>query len=214
MSQLTPSAAVHEINHPLIASLLTEARDRSTSTPRFRTILSTVGMLLAYQATQDLETMPKQVTTPMQIGQGVALKKPTTIVPILRAGLALAEAMHQIIPNAQTGHIGMFRDETSLKPVSYYDKLPIDVATGPVLLVDPMLATGGSVVASIDLLKRHDCEDIRFICLLAAPDGIERLHSEHPDVPIFTASIDDELDARGYILPGLGDAGDRAFGTI
>ena len=205
---------VHEIDHPLLACLLSEARDRGTSTPRFRQLLANAGMLLAYEATRDLATEPKAVTTPLESGSGVKPARPTTIVPILRAGLALAESMHRIVPAARTGHIGLFRDETSLQPVSYYDKLPTDIAAGPVLLVDPMLATGGSVVAAVDLLKRHHCDDVRFVCLLAAPEGVDRLRDEHPDVSIYTAAIDRELDHRGFILPGLGDAGDRAFGTV
>ena len=205
---------VHEIDHPLLLTLLSEARDRRCSTPRFRQILATAGALLAYEATRDLDTQPRQIETPIEAMKGVSLRRPITIVPVLRAGLALAEEMHRIVPGSRTGHIGMFRDESSLEPVSYYDKLPRDVAAGPALLVDPMLATGGSVIAAIELLKQHHCHDIRFVCLLAAPEGLERLHERHPDVPIFTAAIDRKLDHRGFILPGLGDAGDRAFGTV
>lgn len=209
-----PFTNVHEIEHPLLLTLLTEARDRRCSTPRFRQILATAGALLAYEATRDLETQPKKIDTPLEAMTGVSLRRPITIVPVLRAGLALAEEMHRIVPGSRTGHIGMFRDESSLQPVSYYDKLPRDIAAGPVLLVDPMLATGGSVVAAIELLRQHHCHDIRFVCLLAAPEGLEQLSQRHEDVPIFTAAVDRELDHRGFILPGLGDAGDRAFGTV
>ena len=208
------STNVHEIEHPLLLTLLTEARDRRCATPRFRQVLATAGALLAYEATRDLETQPRKIDTPLESTKGVSLKRPITIVPVLRAGLALAEEMHRIVPGSRTGHIGMFRDESSLQPVSYYDKLPRDIAAGPVLLVDPMLATGGSVIAAIDLLKQHHCHDIRFVCLLAAPEGLEQLSERHIDVPIFTAAIDRQLDHRGFILPGLGDAGDRAFGAV
>ena len=208
------AAGLCEIDHPLLRTLLTEARDRRCSTPRFRQVLATAGALLAYEATRDLATQPREIDTPLEKMKGVALHRPITIVPVLRAGLALAEEMHRIVPGARTGHIGMFRDESSLQPVSYYDKLPRDVAAGPVLLIDPMLATGGSVIAAIELLKQHHCHDIRFVCLLAAPEGVERLRERHPDVPIFTAAVDRELDDRGFILPGLGDAGDRSFGTV
>jgi len=171
-------------------------------------------MLLAYEATRDLTVTETSVTTPLEQTAGARLGRPTTIVPILRAGLAMAESMFRVVPGARTGHIGLFRDESTLKPVSYYDKLPADVSAGPVLLVDPMLATGGSVVAAIDLLKRHRCTDIRFVCLIAAPEGIAKLHQHHAEVPIFAGAIDRQLDDNGYIRPGLGDAGDRAFGTL
>lgn len=205
---------VVEVDHPLVRCLVSEARDVGTATPRFRHVISTAGMLLAYEATRDLAVAVKTVATPLEETPGARLAKPTTIVPILRAGLALAESMFRVVPAARTGHIGMFRDESTLTPVSYYDKLPADVSAGPVLLVDPMLATGGSVVAALDLLQRHGCHDVRFICLIAAPEGIARLHEHHPAVPIFTAAIDRQLDDNGYIRPGLGDAGDRAFGTL
>ena len=144
---------------------------------------------------------------------GKRIERPLNVVPILRAGMGFADAIHRMIPDAHMGHIGMFRDEKKLSPVGYYQKLPARIGEGPALLVDPMLATGGSAVAAVKLLRTHHCPDIRFVSLIAAPEGIARLHQEEPDVPIFTAAIDRQLDENGYILPGLGDAGDRIFGT-
>lgn len=204
---------LHVIDHPLIAQMLTEARQADTPAPRFRELLARIGMLLAYEATRDLRTRPRRIRTPMEPADGVALDEPVSIVPILRAGLGLAEGVGQLLPGASVGHIGMFRDERELRPVSYYQKLPADVGRGTTLLIDPMLATGGSALAGIELLRQHGCRDIRLLCLLAAPEGIERVHKVEPAVSIWTAAVDRELDDRGYILPGLGDAGDRLFGT-
>jgi uracil phosphoribosyltransferase len=150
----------------------------------------------------------------MQMTQGYVLQFPVTVVPILRAGLGLAEGVMHLLPKAAMGHVGMFRDEKALTPVSYYEKLPKQISQGPVLLVDPMLATGGSAVAAVDLLKERGCTDIRFLCLIAAPEGVEKLSEAHPDVPIYTAALDEKLNENGYIMPGLGDAGDRLYGTL
>ena len=210
----TPRPSLHVIDHPVVARLLTVARDRATPPPQFRHALAQIGLLLAYEATRDLATARVPTVTPMEETKGYTLKKPVSIVPILRAGLGLAEGIVQLLPEAQIGHIGMFRDERALRPVSYYQKLPARIAQGTTLLVDPMLATGGSAMAGVELLKQHGCRDFRLICLVAAPEGVDRLTAEHPDTPIYTAALDRELDERGYILPGLGDAGDRLFGTV
>jgi len=208
----TPTG-VHLIEHPVLGHLLTVARDRSTSSSRFRELLDTIGALLGYEATRDLKLEPHAVRTPLEPYDGVALAGPITLVPILRAGLGLSNAMLRLLPRARMGHIGLFRNEDSLRPVEYYQKLPPGIANGPVLLVDPMLATGGSAIAAAELLKQRGCADIRFICLLAAPEGIDALRTAHDDIPIYTAAIDRQLNEHGFILPGLGDAGDRVFGT-
>jgi len=208
-----PDPDVHLIEHPLISHLLTVARDRDTSSSRFREVLESIGRLLAYEATRDLKLEPRRVHTPIEPFDGQALAGHVTIVPILRAGLGLATPMLPLIPTARMGHIGLFRNEDSLEPEQYYEKLPPNAAGGPVLLADPMLATGGSAMAGASLLKQRGCDDIRFICLLAAPEGIAALRRAHPDVPIYTAAIDRQLNDVGFICPGLGDAGDRVFGT-
>lgn len=205
---------VQLIDHPLVAHLQTELRSRDTATARFREIAERLGALLAYEALRDAPRVAHTVSTPMAPYEGAQLAGPITVVPILRAGLGPAAGMSRLIPGAQVGHIGMFRDEKSLTPVSYYVKLPADIASGVALLVDPMLATGGSASAAVEVLKQRGCKDIRFICLVAAPEGIDRLQAEHPGVPITTSAIDDHLNDKGYILPGLGDAGDRIFGTV
>lgn len=202
------------LDHPVAAHLVTHIRDENTPPPRFRDLVARVGMLLAYEATRDIPTQWVDVQTPMQTTHGYVLQFPVTVVPILRAGLGLAEGVMHLLPKAAMGHVGMFRDEKALTPVSYYEKLPEQIADGPVLLIDPMLATGGSACAAIDLLKKRSCTDIRFLCLIAAPQGVEKLNEAHPDVPIYTAALDDGLNEIGYILPGLGDAGDRLYGTL
>jgi uracil phosphoribosyltransferase len=204
---------LHVIDHPLVSHMLSEARDAQTPSRRFRRLLSSIGSLLAYEAMRDLRMDPVDIHTPMEKCQGSRLRLPVTIVPILRAGLGMADGVHEVIPEAHVGHIGMFRDEKNLLPVSYYLKLPARVAQGPVLLVDPMLATGGSAVAAVRILREHGCTDVRLICLIAAPEGVAALSSEYPNVPIYTASLDRQLNEKGYIMPGLGDAGDRLFGT-
>jgi len=169
--------------------------------------------LLAYEATRDLRLTTRRIETPMEPHDGERLAGVLTLVPIMRAGMAMAEGILPFFPEAQVGHIGMFRDERKLSPVSYYEKLPRRVSEGPVLLVDPMLATGGSAMSAVDLLRQRGCRDIRFLCVIASPEGIDRLQEEDREVPIITAAIDRELDDVGFILPGLGDAGDRIFGT-
>lgn len=212
MSEFFPR--LHRAEHPLIGHLLDEARDRQTAPPRFRRILELLGGLLAYEATRDLEIEPVELTTPMESMRGRRLRSPVTIVPILRAGLGLAEGMQDMIPHTAVGHLGIFRDEQKLEPVSYYRKLPSRIAASVVLVVDPMLATGGSAAAALKVLRDAGCRDLRFICLVAAPEGLHRVWQQHPEVPIYAAAVDRGLDARGYILPGLGDAGDRLYGTL
>lgn len=202
------------IDHPMVVHLQTELRNLDTQTHRFREIAERLGAILAYEALRDAPREAHTVSTPLEPYEGARLKGPVTVVPILRAGLGPAAGMARFIPGSQVGHIGMFRDEKSLMPVSYYVKLPANIAQGPVVLVDPMLATGGSAVAAIEVLKQRGCADIRFTCLVAAPEGIEKLQAAHDDVPITTCAIDRQLNEKGYILPGLGDAGDRIFGTV
>jgi len=204
---------LHLADHPIVQSLLTEIRRVETGTDRFRQLIGNISILLGYEATRDLPTEKRQVQTPMQAHTGVRLRSPVTVVPILRAGLGMADGVSSVVPGTQVGHLGMFRDETSLKPVSYYENLPGNIAAGPVLLVDPMLATGGSALAALSLLRGRDCTDIRLLCILAAPEGIAAVRTMEPDLPIYTAAVDEKLNDVGFILPGLGDAGDRQFGT-
>lgn len=205
---------VHLIDHPLVGHLETELRSTDTSTWRFREIAERLGELLAYEALRNGPCVSHTVQTPLESYEGRRLDGPVTVVPILRAGMGPAVGMARMIPNAQVGHIGMVRDEKSLTPVSYYVKLPADIASGVALLVDPMLATGGSASAAVHVLKQRGCTDIRFTCLVASPEGVARLQADHPDVSITTCAIDRQLNEKGYILPGLGDAGDRIFGTV
>jgi uracil phosphoribosyltransferase len=210
---MTTKRTVHVIDHPFVGHLLTQMRDRTTPSIRFKQLMCKVGQLLAYEVARGLHYRPHRVETPLEPYEGTKLALPLTLVPILRAGLGLADGMLETLPEAHVGHIGMFRNEEDLRPVSYYEKFPLDIAGGTVILVDPMLATGGTVMAAVQLLKNHRCTDIRFVCALAAPEGIKKLHAVHPDVPIYAGALDRQLDHRGYILPGLGDAGDRIFGT-
>lgn len=207
-------AQLHVVRHPVVTHMLSEARDQATPPARFRQLLSHIGQLLAYEATRDLALDPVDVQTPMEVCRGARLRLPLTIVPILRAGLGMADGVHELWPEAQMGHLGMFRDEHKLTPVSYYEKLPARIADGPVLLVDPMLATGGSAVAAIKLLQERGCEDVRMICLIAAPEGVQTVMEQTGGIPVYTADLDRQLNEKGYILPGLGDAGDRLFGTV
>ena len=207
-------ADVRVVEHPVMEHLLGELRDAATPVPRFREVMERVGQLLAYEALRGAATVEAGVTTPVERTTVKRLENPTTLVCILRAGAGLTAGMLRLIPEVRMGHIGMFRDEEALTPVSYYDKLPPSIADGPVLLCDPMLATGGSAIAGVELLKARGCRSITFVGVLAAPEGIDALHAAHPDVPILLCAIDRELNGRGYICPGLGDAGDRVFGTL
>lgn len=204
---------VFVIDHPVIQTKLTELRDVSTDHREFRALLDEIASLMVYEVTRDWPTMPQQVNTPLEQTTGKVLARQVTLVPILRAGLGMADGVQRLLPEARLGHLGVYRDEKTLEPVSYYQKLPPDIARTEVLLIDPMLATGGSGTAAISFLKKAGVTTMKFVCLVAAPEGIRTLHSHHPEVPIYCAAIDRELNQKGYILPGLGDAGDRIFGT-
>jgi uracil phosphoribosyltransferase len=201
------------ITHPLLQRDLTILRDRRTSTPLFRSVLRRVSYLLAVEATRDLRLRKRTVRTPLERAAGFRLAETVVIVPVLRAGMGLVDGFLALIPEARVGHVGLYRNEDTLEPVDYYSKFPRRLAGSVVFLLDPMLATGGSGSAAISFLKEKGAKDIRFVSLLAAPQGVRRIARDHPTVPIFTASLDRQLNRRGYILPGLGDAGDRAFGT-
>jgi len=205
---------VHVADHPLIAHKLTILRDRNTPTKDFRELVSEIGMLLTYEATRDLPLTAKEVETPICKTMAPTLKgKKFAVVPILRAGLGLVDGVLRMVPSARVGHIGLYRNEETLEPVKYFCKMPKDVAERDVLIVDPMLATGGSAAAAIGFMKEYGCTNIKLMVLLAAPEGVERIQAEHPDVDIYCGALDSHLNERGYIVPGLGDAGDRIFGT-
>ncbi len=203
------------IDHPLVQHKLTIMRQAETHTQDFRRLLKEIAMLLAYEVTRDLPLKREKIKTPLaeMSAPMLAADKKMVIVSILRAGQGLLDGMIELIPTAKVGHIGLYREPTTLTAVEYYLKLPLDVEQRDMLVVDPMLATGNSAVAAVDRLKEANPVSIKFVCLLAAPEGIQHFHEQHPDVPIFTAAIDERLDQHGYILPGLGDAGDRLYGT-
>jgi len=180
----------------------------------FRQVLGRVSMILAYHALEDLPLKQVTLNTPIQKTEGVVLDTDIIVVPILRAGLGLVDSIITFIPETKVGHLGLYRDETTKQPVEYYYKMPDGLDTAEVILVDPMLATAGSAIAALNILKEHGAKKIRFMCLIAAPEGIEKLQQEHPDVPIVTAAVDEKLNEDAYIVPGLGDAGDRFFGTV
>jgi uracil phosphoribosyltransferase len=209
------TAEVHVITHPLVQHKLTLMRQVETHTQEFRKLLKEIAMLLAYEVTHDLPLKYETIQTPLSMMQAplLAAEKKMAIISIMRAGQGLLDGMLELMPTAKVGHIGLYRDPSSLMAVEYYFKLPTDIEQRDMLVVDPMLATGNSAVAAVDRLKSTNPLSIRFVCLLAAPEGIAHFHSEHPDVPIYTAAVDERLDEHGYILPGLGDAGDRLYGT-
>jgi uracil phosphoribosyltransferase len=204
------------MEHPLIQHKLTLLRDQNTGPKDFRELVEEIAMLMAYEVTRDLPLQTISIQSPLELmsGQSIAGKK-LGLVPILRAGLGMVGGILRLIPNAKVGHIGLYRDEKTLEPVEYYCKLPEDLPERDLFLLDPMLATGGSAAAAIKFLKARGArsKSIKFLCLLCSPEGIQRLQREDPEIEIYTASIDRELNSRGYILPGLGDAGDRIFGT-
>jgi uracil phosphoribosyltransferase len=210
----TPFPNLVVLDHPLIQHKLTILRDRETSTRDFKQLVSEIAMLMAYEATKDLATETVEIETPLErmTGRQVSGKK-LTLVPILRAGLGMVDGIAQLIPSARVGHIGLYRDHDTLKPVDYYFKIPAAEVERDFYVLDPMLATGGSAVAAVGALKQAGARRIRFLCLVAAPEGVTRMRDAHPDVPVFAAALDRQLDEHGYILPGLGDAGDRLFGT-
>ncbi|MEO3413772.1 uracil phosphoribosyltransferase [Roseovarius sp. CAU 1744] len=202
------------VNHPLIQHKLTLMREKETSTAVFRQLLREISQLLAYEVTDQLPMTTRRIETPLQEMDAPALDgRKLALISILRAGNGLLDGMLELIPSARVGFVGLYRDEETLKPVQYYFKVPDHLDERLVIVVDPMLATGNSSAAAVDLLKQSGARDIRFLCLLAAPEGVARMHEAHPDVPIVTASLDEKLNEVGYILPGLGDAGDRMFGT-
>ena len=207
MNNIFPSS------HPLMSTKLTLLRDVKTEPKKFRELVREIAIMLAVEATQDLAISPTTVQTPLMEAPGFDLMERVGLVPILRSGLGMVEGVWELMPGAEVWHIGLYRDERTLKPVSYYNRLPVEPTVSVCLILDPMLATGGSAVATVDILKKWGVKKIKFLGLIAAPEGIEALHAAHPDVPIHIATIDDRLNEQGYILPGLGDAGDRQFGT-
>lgn len=207
-------AEVHELSHPLIQHKLTLMRQKDRSTSGFRRLLHEIGMLMAYELTRDMPTQAVEIETPLERMSGIAIDgKKTVLVPILRAGLGLVDGMLEVVPGARVGHIGLYRDPATLAAVEYYFKMPDHMHERDAIVLDPMLATGHSAVAAVTRLKAVRPRSIRLACLLAAPEGIAHLHDVHPDVALYTCAIDRCLNDHGYILPGLGDAGDRIFGT-
>ncbi|EIA21479.1 uracil phosphoribosyltransferase [Listeria fleischmannii 1991] len=207
-------AEVHVLNHPLIQHKLTIIRDKDTGTKAFRELVDEVATLMAYEITRDMELEEVEVETPIQVTKAKSLAgKKLGVVPILRAGLGLQDGILKLIPAAKVGHVGLYRDHDTLEPVEYFVKLPSDVEERLFIVVDPMLATGGSAIMAIDALKKRGAKNMKFMCLVAAPEGVEALQKAHPDVEIYIAGLDEKLNEQGYIVPGLGDAGDRLFGT-
>lgn len=204
---------VYPSPHPLVAHKLTLLRKKDTNPRQFRELVREIAALLTYEATADLITRDVTVETPLDLAPGVELHANIGLVPILRSGLGMVEGIWELMPSAEVWHIGLYRDERTLKPVEYYNKLPVEPTVSVCLVLDPMLATGGSAVATIDILKRWGVSNIKFVGILAAPEGIQLMHEKHPEVPIHLGVIDKRLNENGYILPGLGDAGDRQFGT-
>lgn len=202
------------LDHPLILHKLAILRDKETGVKQFRELVGEIAQLMCYEATRDLPTKEIEVETPLAKAKVWTLSgKKLAIVPILRAGLGMIDGIIDLIPSAKVGHIGLYRDPKTLQPVEYYCKMPPDISERDVIIVDPMLATGGSAVAAIQFLKNYDCKNIRLMTIIAAPEGIKAVQDQHPDVDIFVAAVDERLDEHGYIVPGLGDAGDRIFGT-
>ena len=205
---------VHVIDHPLVQHKVSLMRDKETGPKEFRELLNEISMLMAYEVTRDLPLREVEIETPICRAQTkVIAGKKLAIVPILRAGLGMVDGIMSLVPSAKVGHIGLYRDPNTLEPVEYYCKLPEDCEEREILLVDPMLATGGSASAAIRFLKRRGCKHIKLVCLIAAPEGTSRIQADHPDVNIYVAAMDEKLNDHGYIVPGLGDAGDRLFGT-
>ena len=205
---------VHIMDHPLVAHKLTIMRDKDTSVKDFRELVSEIGMLITYEATRDLPMTTKHIETPIcEMDAPTLAGKKFAVVPILRAGLGLVDGVLRMVPSARVGHIGMFRDEETLEPHVYFCKMPKDIAERDIMIVDPMLATGGSADAAIAEMKKRGCHSIKLMVLVAAPEGIELITKKHPDVELYCGAVDEKLNDHGYIVPGLGDAGDRIFGT-
>ncbi len=204
---------VFESKHPLVLHKLSRLRDVKTDPKKFRELVQEIAALMAYEATADLAVTQRQVQTPLAVMTGYELQEKIGLVPILRAGLGMVEGIWELMPSAEVWHIGLYRDEKTLRPVEYYNKLPLEPTVSVCLILDPMLATGGSAIATVGVLKRWGVKKIKFVGLIGAPEGIALMQKEHPDVPIHIAAIDNHLNEKGYIVPGLGDAGDRQFGT-
>src|SRR5688572_29473877 len=206
-------STVQESKHPLIAHKLSRLRDKNTEPKKFRELVREIAGLLAYEATLNLQTNEIEIETPLEKMKAQQLKEKIGLVPILRAGLGMVEGIWELMPSAEVWHIGLYRDEKTLQPVEYYNKLPVDPRVSVCLILDPMLATGGSATATADILKKWGVKKIKYVGLIAAPEGIKAMQTAHPDIDIYIAAIDSHLNERGYIVPGLGDAGDRQFGT-
>ncbi len=204
---------VHASTHPLVAHKLSRLRDKNTEPKKFRELVREIAALLVYEATTDLSVKPRELETPLTKMTGAELQEKIGLVPILRAGLGMVEGIWELMPSAEVWHIGLYRDEHTLRPVEYYNKLPLEPTVSVCLILDPMLATGGSATATADVLKRWGVKKIKFVGLIGAPEGVAAMQKAHPDIPLYLAAIDDHLNERGYIVPGLGDAGDRQFGT-
>jgi uracil phosphoribosyltransferase len=204
---------VYESKHPLVAHKLSRLRDKNTEPKKFRELTREIAALLAYEATADLAVVPRELETPLEKMTGHELQEKIGLVPILRAGLGLVEGFWELMPSAEVWHIGLYRDEKTLRPVEYYNKLPLEPTVSVCLILDPMLATGGSATATAEILKKWGVKKIKYVGLIAAPEGIKAMQTAHPDIDIFLAAIDSHLNEHAYIVPGLGDAGDRQFGT-
>ena len=205
---------LHVFDHPLIQHKLSILRDEETSVKEFRELVGEIAMLMCFEATRDLPLEEVEVKTPVAMAKVKRLAgKKLAVVPILRAGLGMVDGMLKMIPAAKVGHIGLYRDPTTLEPVEYYCKMPPDISERDVIVVDPMLATGGSAIAAIGFMKKYGCKHIKLMCIISAPEGVKAVQEAHPDVDIYTAALDSHLNEHGYIVPGLGDAGDRIFGT-
>ena len=207
-------ANVHEMTHPLILHKISMIRDENTTVKDFRELVYEISLLMGYEATRDLKMIEAPVKTPLTETIGKYIERQVALVPILRAGLGMVDALMSIIPAAKVGHVGLYRDHETLEPKEYYCKLPPDIDKRQVIVLDPMLATGGSAAAAIDFIKQRGAKRIKLMCIIGAPEGIEAIKAAHPDVEVFIGTIDEKLNEKGYIVPGLGDAGDRLFGTL
>lgn len=205
---------IHIMNHPLILHKITMMRDKNATVKDFRELVYEIALLMGYEATRDLAVADTEVQTPVAVAKGKTILKQVAVVPILRAGLGMVDAIVSLIPAAKVGHIGLYRDHETLEPVEYYCKLPTEIEERQVIVVDPMLATGGSAIAAINFIKQRGAKNIKFMCLISAPEGLKALREAHPDVEIYCGALDEKLNENGYIVPGLGDAGDRLFGTL
>lgn len=205
---------VHVMNHPLIVHKISMLRDENTSVKDFREIVNEIALLMGYEATRDLLLAERTVKTPICETTGKFIQKQVALVPILRAGLGMVDALMSLIPAAKVGHIGLYRDHETLEPVEYYCKLPNDISERQTIVLDPMLATGGSSVAAVDFIKKRGAKKIKLMCIIASPEGVKTVTEAHPDIEVFCGIVDEGLNEKGYIVPGLGDAGDRLFGTL